>query len=283
VLGAVVVALALIQVGLSTRWWGASVAILDRDDAQRRLMLADADAVVAAWCEQHGAAMTADPTGPWSGLVLVDRSWEAGTAGLSGGPGRIQVRIWDACGGVPVAALAAGHPLAAGIGAPWAGLIGQVPPTPDALETMRIPPGLRRFPTVEEDGPPSCAVGLAIHGEGSVNLNTAPMDLIEAVARWNGMSLDLRAVATGRRLDRPGALPRLAPPLAGLADVRLVDRTDRWQALITITLGGRTSAWWTVYRLGVRSVPGGLGEPPGGWSPAGPGTAIMIVQRHVVR
>jgi hypothetical protein len=284
VLGAVVVVLAVLQVGMSTRWWGASVAILDHRDAQQWQLLADADAVIAAWCERHGATMTADPASPMSGLILVDRSWTM-SGNADGEPGgRIQVRIWDACGGLPVAALATGHPIAGSVGAPWSALIGQVPPTPDVLETLRLPPGVRQFPVEPAAGPaqPSCAVGLAIHGEGSVNINTAPLDMIEAVARWNGLSLDLRALAAERHLGKPSGLPRMGSPLADLADVRLVDRTDRWQALITITHQGRTTAWWTVYRLGIRAVTGSLGEPPGGWTPAGPGTAITIVQRHVV-
>lgn len=178
---------------------------------------------------------------------------------------RLQVWIFDGLAGVPLAAAQPGGELRGALPGRWpaVGLPPWLPGVPDSdvLERARLPEELRRFPEVPA-GPvvawsavgaalppmaaveaaavvsPSLAEVVATASDGRINRNTAPEWLLRAVysqRAQGGLDAALRArerLMLSEEDDPEGS------------SIRLIGRSDRWNALIAATWNGRRRTWW---------------------------------------
>lgn len=122
---------------------------------------------------------------------------------------------------------------------------------PMELREFGATQGERSSPRVVESAhsEPAIAALVASHLEGapSINVNTAPMALIEAAERIAQRSL-ADAVRTARTAGKRAPLP---PPPAGAHDaaqVRFVGSSDCWSFRVDIFCGPVRRSWWITYR-----------------------------------
>jgi len=103
--------------------------------------------------------------------------------------------------------------------------------------------------SVDPEAPPPAAVGayLATHNNDSINVNTAPRDLVEAALRAagrGGSDAILNARADGRSASVSGL------PATGQADrsaPRVVGASNAWSIRIDVRVGPLQRSWWSVY------------------------------------
>ena len=180
---------------------------------------------------------------------------------------RLQVWIFDGLAGVPLAAAQPAGELRGALPGRWpaVGLPPLVPGTTtgvDLIECARLPEGAQRFPAVpsapviawstvgaaapqvvaEEStttASPSLVEVIATASDGRINRNTAPEWLLSALygQRRQG-DLDAALQARQRLVFSEQEDPEERP------GIRLVSRSDRWNALIVATWNGRCRAWW---------------------------------------
>ncbi len=102
---------------------------------------------------------------------------------------------------------------------------------------------------VDSEAPPPAAVGayLATHNNNSINVNTAPRDLVEAALRAagrGGSDAILNARADGRSASVSGL------PATGQADSsapRIVGASNAWAIRVDVRVGALQRSWWSVY------------------------------------
>ena len=271
VLGVIVLLLALVQVGLEVRLGMVRQNVLAVAQTQDTLLLSDADDVVAQWCQTKAKSMVLPPEDWEKSTLILDRSWKH-----QGIEASMQIRLWDACAGIPPDMLVRGNPLAGSLPDGWGIWLGKIvsPCRVDALETTRLLPGWQCFPTSGGTTGKTLATGLAVHGRGKVNINTASLALIAAIARQAGIAMDLKSLAENRRAGKTTAMLSAGGSSPTAGSLVLTGESDTWQALITIKHGKRTVSWWTVYRRGPTE-----NET---LTVARPGSDITILQRHAV-
>lgn len=179
----------------------------------------------------------------------------------------IRITAWDQCGMAPWSALTAGSPLRAVIPG---GILERLDlaesisqrSKPAGLDQFGIDPftldhsALRSaFPSPDEEDGLSVGAWIATHpvgDAGSINVNTAPLPLIEAAMSAAGRG-GIEAIIAARREGRRAPLPRaieggdrnggssLAP--------RLVGASSSWAVRIDVRVGSARRSWWSVYRL----------------------------------
>lgn len=246
--------------------------------------LADAlrsgEGLALAWVRSGDQRIVLPPEG--GGVSLCHDRWSSGET-----TGSLQVDLYDALAGVPAHLAVAGQPLRLALPPAVRALVipGQLsPPVPgqpnDLIERLDLPGGVRRFPVpmarrvcrwgVGEPAPvPEQAlsvVGLAqfvaVHAEGSININTAPADLLglafQMVGR-GGLDVILERRRAGTFSDASDASESAND--GGDGGIRLVDRSSTWNALVTVSSNGVSRSRWVV-------IAGNPGLP-------------RIVQRHV--
>ena len=261
------------------------------DIDQRLLALEQSgEALAIAWIGTHGGMLVAPPDGGhWN--ILAER-WVTPAA-----TGWLVVTVYDGWAGVPVHLAQPRAPLRRAL--PWflagidlppetgSALYRPVQPS-DILETITCSPGIRRFPIPPSapavtspmwqsadinadavipgassawttDAGPCLATALSPHSDGRINVNTAPLDLVEQVLRQNG-----GLVPPNFRKNREQGVPSEAPPDLGgeTGHPQLVATSGVWNLHLTAGCNGRSKSWWVVV----------TGAPPNS----------RIVQRHVV-
>lgn len=175
----------------------------------------------------------------------------------------VRVTAWDQCGMAPLASIRAGSPLRAAIpggilerinaaDAPQAEPVGldQLGLGPFELERSAL---RSAFPTPDEDDVLSVGAWIATHpvGEnGSINVNTAPLPLVEAAlaaASRGGIEIIVAARSEGRLAPLPRALDRDNSSVSGPAP-HLVGSSSAWSMRIDVRVGSVQRSWWAVYR-----------------------------------
>jgi len=256
----------------------AQVAWVAESDDRIRGVRGSAEQLLQSWISS--APVVVLPSGGGSVLIADD-------ALLSDGQViRMTIRAYDVCAAIPAARAVRGDALVAnlppvlqGIRSPTRGPVapGAAASLSGWIDTVDVPPGARRFPALVCDQPlwwgggpsirqtdatdptamPAVAVWISPHQEGTLNVNTMPMDLLRAV--YQELALDgIDQVADGRAAGRLGS----APTIDAGRGIRLVDRSSAWAARIDVAFGAQHRAWWVV----------ALGKPG----------AVRIVSRHVI-
>lgn len=228
------------------------------------------------WIKANSERLVLPPAG--GGVRVADDLLAVGDS-----QARLQVWVFDGLAGVPLAAAQPTGELRGALPGRWPA-VGLPPWTPgaipdvDLIERTRLPQDLRRFPlaptapvivwstigaaapqvAVEENNPavpPSLVEVIATASDGRINRNTAPEWLLRSVygQRRQG-DLDTALRARERLVFTEQDDPE------GQPGVRLVARSDRWNALIVATWNGRRRNWWV--ELGGNSA------------------GVRIVQRH---
>lgn len=235
-----------------------AVFIVSVHERHGDLLLAG-EQLARSWVMMSSERMVLPPAG--GGVRVADDR-----LALGDGEACLQVWIFDGLAGVPLAAAQPGGELRGALPGRWpaVGLPPWVPGSPpdsDVLERTRLPEQLRRFPVVPAGpvvawsaigaalppetvleaaavAPPSLVEVIATASDGRINRNTAPEWLLRAVyAQHSQGGLDAALRARERLVlseeDDPEG-PR----------IRLVSRSDRWNALIAATWNGRRRTWW---------------------------------------
>ena len=255
-----------------------SAAIVEQQQAAIDVLRRDAEAAVAEWCRRAGVTLVTPPQRPWRPTLVVEATWPDADGRPSGS---LRAWVWDGCSSHPPAVFQAGHPLGLACAGPWPAALRRATAIErqrsDLLAIVELQPGQQRFPDpidrAGDDG--ALALAIAPHADGRVNINTAPLPLIAAIARELDVPLDLDRL----RRDRERGLRQQLPPADAahgdrLAGVRLIDRTDRWQALIDLRLGSLRRTWWVAFALGAPAGSTGI--------PVGDGDDLFILIRHAV-
>lgn len=235
-----------------------AVVIVNVHERHGDLLLAG-EQLARAWVMTRSEGLVLPPAG--GGVRVADDR-----LALGDGEARLQVWIFDGLAGVPLAAAQPGGALRGALPGRWpaVGLPPWVPGSPpdsDVLECVRLPEELRRFPLVPT-GPvvawsavgaalpseampetttatsPSLVEVIATASDGRINRNTAPEWLLQAVyAQRSQGGLDAALRARARMLASEEEDPEGQ-------EIRLVARSDRWNALIAVTWNGRRRTWW---------------------------------------
>jgi len=180
----------------------------------------------------------------------------------------VRMTAWDQCGMAPAAMLATASPLR---GALPGGILERFDQA-NAVKEQREPAGLDQFgagfdplagdrsalrsvfPAPDETDVLSIGAWIATHpvgDSGSINVNTAPLPLIEtamSLAGRGGIEAIIAARWEGRRAPLPAAIemdsqvaqPNLAPRLVGVS--------NSWAMRIDVRVGSIQRSWWSVYR-----------------------------------
>ena len=113
------------------------------------------------------------------------------------------------------------------------------PPTTPTPNTVALPGGRLAF-----------GAYIATHGvpPGRININTAPMAVVEEALRMVGLGgiEQIRRARSRGLLANLGALGQVDPENRGSAPA-LVAKSDAWAFRIDIRVGALTRSWWAVY------------------------------------
>ncbi len=261
--------------------------ILNRIDVQLATSLHWGEQVAVRWLERHGNSVVAPPAG--GSWTILNDVWDDGDD-----EGSLAVTVYDGWAGVPLHHALPGAPLHDALPAaarsiawpalaPWSSQLGEQ--ASDALDRVILPATLRRFPDPllahrgqsvswgrgQSDGPDvvapppdarsasSLAELVCPHGDGRLNINTAPLWLLARVYHLHGLSLPT-AVAEHRERGIPTLTAMNAPHDGRLPTV--VVGSAVWHALITARWNAQRRSWWVVV--------------------AGMSTGRIIVQRQAV-
>ena len=267
------------RAGTATSAWTADTGLWAQEQGGEALAL--------AWLAAREGALVAPPEGG-SWTIVADR-WATPAA-----EGWLTVTVHDGWAGIPPHLAGPRGVLRRSL--PWflAGsdftspvAVTERPSTAsELLEVLEVPVGARRLPPPHPAPPasadawrsaavtgaqatpsvdmgaqldaPCAAFVLSPHSDGSINLNTAPIELVEQVLRLQGglMLADLRR-------NRLSGVPSVPPPDLDRGDghPRLVAGSGVWNLHITAGWNGRVRSWWVVV--------------------AGSSANARIVQRHV--
>ncbi|MCC6910310.1 MAG: hypothetical protein IT430_20440 [Phycisphaerales bacterium] len=178
----------------------------------------------------------------------------------------VRITAWDQCGMAPWEVIATGSPLRAAVPAR---ILERARPV--ASDRPRSKPlGLDQvaqftldaggpvlpsaFPSPDERDASSPGAWIATHpvGEyGSINVNTAPLPLIQAAFGQSGRG-GIELILAARREGRVGPLPAaVVAEDAGAqlnAKVQLIGASACWALRIDVRVGLVRRSWWSVYR-----------------------------------
>ena len=251
-------------------------AVVVSDVHERQLDLLHAgEALAREWMMTHAANVVLPPGG--GPLRVADDQLR-----IAGNDARLQVWMFDGLAGIPIDAARVGGALRGALPGNWATVVlptSEDPSAPDAIERTTVADAARRFP-IAPVGPivrwsapneplpdmldaippkPGLSASLVeiigFRSAGRINRNTAPEWLLSAVYH-----LRERGGLDEALLQRERGIMDEAEDPEGATGVRLVARSDQWQALVVATWNGRRRSWWVEL--------------------SGNSPSIQIVQRH---
>jgi hypothetical protein len=173
----------------------------------------------------------------------------------------VRITAWDQCGMAPLASIKTGSRLRAAIPG---GILERINAA-EAPQTERFgldqfglgPFELERsafrsaFPTPDEDDVLSVGAWIATHPVGenrSINVNTAPLPLVEAALAAAGRG-GIEVIVAARSEGRLAPLPRaLEHDNSSVSAPRLVGSSSVWGVRIDVRVGSVQRSWWAVYR-----------------------------------
>ena len=258
----------------------ASSAKADRAFAKRALvgddLLRALEAPIQAWLTTDSSEVVLPPDVTIPRVDLLHDSWVSGATEYE-----MHVSAWDQCGMAPIEAARSGSPLRLGLpeevksvldrvkipngqtpgldfftGREWPPRINAFARSSDSHPVVfgqsigeEPTPGVEPPPEAFSSVPPAPAVGayVATHNPRRINVNTAPIELVEAALRLAGRGgLDL--IIESRREGRPanvGELPQHRDPQRTAPSIAASSRA--WAFRIEIRIGPLRRSWWAVY------------------------------------
>jgi len=124
---------------------------------------------------------------------------------------------------------------------------------PAGLDALDVPKGRARFPLADAVESPTAAGALVATHAGSpaaINVNTAPMPLVEAAlgSRGRGGLDAIRAARRAGRLFNPGSGDSKGEnPIDGRAIVEITGVSRAWAFRIDVRVDAVRRSWWAVY------------------------------------
>lgn len=238
-------------------------------------LLKAAEAPILHWLKTTSAKVVLPADAKVPGLnILHDQ--------LLGGDKKIVLRIqaFDQCGMAPIKIAQSGSPLRLALAQDVLSALDELRLEPDekpGLDLFVEPASggnhVRAFPTVADDNPvqygadsmpdhepsapsmveeretpPSIGSSIATHNPGFINVNTAPIDLVEAAMRsagMGGLEQVIQARSEGKLASAPSPSARFGPP--DNARLGLVSASPAWSFRIDIEIGSLHRSWWAVY------------------------------------
>lgn len=256
----------------------ASTRRLGRELAHRTQLaddlLAAADAPIRAWLSKESSKVVLAPDATEPRVEVLHDTWE-----VEGTPFRVCVTAWDQCGMVQIDVARSGSPLRLAIASDVRTCIDRMEPAPDvkpgldlflclvaadtpasvfpvAMETEPL-----AFTTAADSGANPAPAGLApgdqlrpaigssvaTHNPGLMNVNTAPIELVEAALRATGRG-GVEQIVAARSEGKPASLAG-GPEGSGDSrqQLRFVSSSTSWAFRIDIGVGSLQRSWWAVY------------------------------------
>ncbi len=225
------------------------------DDLQRAAHLA-----ILQWLTRDAGHVVLPPDAGEPRVTVLDDAWSSLDASRTQ---RIRITAWDQLGMVPLTHVRESSPLAAElpdpVHEPAKQLAGGDAPGLDGLEPASLPAGLNRFPHPQHPQHEAPAIGslVATHNPaadhtrrarqdiGAINVNTAPIALVEAAMRLagrDGIDQVIEARSAGRPANVPGG-SRSRDPIAP----RLTGQSNAWAFRVDLQSGPVKQSWWCVY------------------------------------
>ena len=181
-------------------------------------------------------------------LSMMEESWRVGDLSLA-----VSIQAYDQCGMIPVGELARGG---------WSDGVSE-----DVLQKVRtlkkgaegraIVWGLdlftagtpRRDPFPGMTAERSLALGdwLATHSTGRVNVNTAPISLLEAVYRKLGRG-GLEVVMNAREEGQISSVGAARGERSSSSGIWLAGSSDSWSFRVDVSVGALVRSWWLVFQ-----------------------------------
>ncbi len=208
------------------------------------------------WLSSQSGHIVLDPTTPTPCVTVLDQLWI-----LDGMEYAFEVHGWDQCGMVPFGAPATVASLRAALPGPIerqaAAVEATKPAGPIGLDQFRVAVdathSLRVFPTDARD---TEALGafIATHPprpEGMINVNTAPLTLIEAAMALAGRS-GIELITASREQHKPAPVPTALPGsprgvTGSGAAPQFAGSSSAWAFRIDVHVGRADRSWWVVY------------------------------------
>lgn len=245
--------------------------------AQRSVVADDllraVDAPILAWLASDSSTVVLPPDATSPRVGVLHDSWVAGDD-----EHELHVTAWDQCGMVPIGVARSGSPLRLAVPAEVLRVLDQVSLAPnqpagldlvlavaargasaridvfpEAVESQPIifgPPPDQAAPGQQsrgEPGPLACGAYVATHNPGRINVNTAPVDLIEAALRLAGRGglEQITAARSEGRLATLGDVPSITDPNRNAPQIATT--SNAWAFRIDIRVGSLRRSWWAVY------------------------------------
>lgn len=227
-------------------------------------LLHAAEAPITRWLERDSHKAVLPPDARVPAIAVLSDAWIAGEQEQS-----LTITAFDQMGMVPLAHARGGSPLrhALPAEAAVAALLESASPGLDQAERESpvfpvaidaVPMSFGGAPSIQcESAPssPSVALGalLATHNPpdlgrrraGSINVNTAPLPLLEAAMRRAGQG-GLDRIVAARERGQPAPVPAAAGR-SRQTDLELVGVSTVWSFRIDARVGPLRRSWWSVY------------------------------------
>ncbi len=246
--------------------WNFSHNTVEADD-----MADAADAPIRHWLTTTSMGVVLAPDIDVPRIEVLHDVWQ-----IDGVTYEIRINAWDQCGMVPATVARSGSPLrlclpesvrrildqtdlprGQSLGLDFyiaeSGAEAPMPVFPAGSGSLPIWFGagdeLRDEPSVSSEAAPPVTVGayLATHNDRSINVNTAPRDLVEAALRAAGRG-GSEAILNARALGKSASVSGL--PATGQPDrsaPRIVGASNAWAMRVDVRVGALQRSWWSVY------------------------------------
>ena len=225
-----------------------SVGRQAREECLRDGLRSAGETCVLAWLKERAAGTVLPAEG--GGTTILDARWI-----IDATPVALRIIAYDRLGMLPFDLSTPGAPLQGAVPPVLRrSLLARQPPPPgtpdDVLNRIPCPGGWRRFPTTMAGRRTDrCLASLiAPDGDGRINLNTAPADLVAEVfsaLRLDGVAATMERRKRGEFSAPPDGWATTASSAANLG-VRLVSSSDRWSFLLVARVAGGVAGWWLV-------------------------------------
>jgi hypothetical protein len=242
-------------------------------------LLAAAEAPIQDWLASKSSKVVLPPDASMPDVAVLHDLW------LSNGECiELTITAWDQCGMVSLQAIENGSPLRRMLSE---GILRQVPTRSLEARPSKAPAGLDQlvalddaaqsirespFPvaarsdrslsigdvsvqSVASDSSPMTMDGelpigavVATHANGIINVNTAPVPLVEAALRLAGRG-GLEQIIAARQAGKPASIGGQASSLSEPNPFapQLVTSSGSWAFRIDINIGPRKCSWWAIY------------------------------------
>lgn len=228
------------------------------ENVHRSVTLADAlfesaTAPIENWLETESSQTVLSPDVEAPALEVLHDEWE-----IDGKHWEIRITAWDQCGMVPLKLARRGSPLRLTVPPEIRQVIDgrnateSKHPGLDQFVATSDGRGVRVFPEVSSDSGRAVGARVATHNEDPfrININTAPMILVEAALRRAGRG-GVEAIRAARAKGAQATIGAAGTRGdAGDRALRLVGTSDLWSFRIDIVVHGVHRSWWSVYERG---------------------------------